>query len=77
MGEAEECIAGARVRLRKSGSLVAETTTDTFGDFRFDGIKKDSGDYEIEIQAGSFAPARQPLTVGASAYVGVVNLASA
>jgi hypothetical protein len=76
-GGIEDCIAGARIILRKGGAVVAETTTDTFGDFRFDGIKKDSGDYEIEIQARSFVPARQPLTVGTSAYVGVVNLANA
>ena len=76
-GDVEECIAGARIALRKGGSIVAETTTDTFGDFRFDGIEKDSGDYEIEVQAGSFSPAKRPLNVAASAYVGVINLENA
>jgi Fe-S-cluster-containing dehydrogenase component len=69
-----ECIAGARVTLRKDAAVVHRTVTDTFGDFRFDGLARESGAYEIEVQAEAFKPARRPCTVAASVHVGVIEL---
>lgn len=48
-GGMEECIAGATVTLTRPPNLVRSTETDIFGDFRFDGLLKGSGEYRIEI----------------------------
>ena len=45
----EDCLAGATVTLNKAPNLVRSTETDAFGDFKFDGLPKDSGAYRIEI----------------------------
>ncbi len=56
-----DCVEGARVRLVKNGSVVAETASDNYGDFKFDRLKEGSGAYAIEIEA----PGRQTKTVEA------------
>lgn len=44
-----ECLERATVSLRHGGAIVAGVSTDGFGEFRFDGLAPDSGEYEIEI----------------------------
>ncbi len=73
----EECIAGAAVSLVRDGRKVAETVTDTFGDFRFDGLGEGSGAYRLEIRKSGFVPGTLDVTLGQSAYLGVITLASA
>lgn len=46
-----DCVEGAKVRLVKDGSAVAETQTDNYGDFRFDRLEEQSGKYEVEVVA--------------------------
>ncbi len=46
-----DCVEGAKVRLLKGGSAVAETTTDNYGDFKFDRLDENSGRYSVEIAA--------------------------
>jgi Fe-S-cluster-containing dehydrogenase component len=45
--ETETCAAGVEVLLKKDGEVVAKTLTSTFGEFTFDPIEPDSGDYEV------------------------------
>jgi len=45
-----DCVAGARVTLLRSGTKVAESVTDAYGDFRFDGLEPGTGDYVLELQ---------------------------
>ena len=47
-----DCVEGASVRLLKDGALVAETTSDNYGDFKFDKLDENSGAYVVEIGAG-------------------------
>ena len=49
VGEIEDCVIGATVRLKKNAEVVAEQESDDFGDFRFDNLPENSGDYQIEI----------------------------
>ncbi|HEY5757347.1 MAG TPA: 4Fe-4S dicluster domain-containing protein [Steroidobacter sp.] len=49
MNGQSECLEAADVSLRRAGSIVARLSTDGFGEFRFDGLPANSGDYEIEI----------------------------
>jgi len=46
-----DCVEGARVRLFRAGALVAETTSDNYGDFKFDRLDENSGAYVVEISA--------------------------
>lgn len=44
-----DCLAGAKVVLRRSGATIAEASSDVFGDFKFDRLDPDSGLHEIEV----------------------------
>jgi Fe-S-cluster-containing dehydrogenase component len=44
-----DCVPGARVFLKKGSETIVQTETDAFGDFKFDGIEENSGEYTIEI----------------------------
>lgn len=46
----KDVIIGASVRLSRDGRPVAEAKTDTFGDFKFDGLMPDGGSYQLSIQ---------------------------
>ncbi len=45
----EECVGGAQVVLLRVGAKCAETVTDPFGDFKFDGLEPKSAGYEIRV----------------------------
>jgi len=46
-----DCVEGARVRLTKDGTVVAETVSDNYGDFKFDQLAEGSGRYVVEVSA--------------------------
>jgi len=46
-----DCVEGASVRLLRNGLLVAEATSDNYGDFKFDKLDEGSGKYTVEISA--------------------------
>ena len=52
MKGAVDCVEGATVRLLKNGAVVAEATTDNYGDFKFDRLDENSGDYNVEVAFG-------------------------
>ena len=47
-----DCAGNADVTLVKGSGDIAETVTDNFGDFKFDGLDENSGDYSINIKYG-------------------------
>ena len=47
-----DCVEGATVRLLQNGAVVAEATTDNYGDFKFDRLGENSGDYSVEVAFG-------------------------
>lgn len=49
-----DCAAGATVVLRRGEQTIAETTTDAFGDFRFDGLEPGSFGYAVDVQLKGF-----------------------
>jgi hypothetical protein len=68
-----DCIEGASVQLVKDGSSVAVTTTDNFGDFKFDRLDENSGGYSIQI----FSAGRSKVldvTLGTSISLGEIRL---
>jgi Fe-S-cluster-containing dehydrogenase component len=46
-----ECVEGASIQLVKDGNAVAVTTTDNYGDFKFDRLDESSGHYTLQIFA--------------------------
>jgi Fe-S-cluster-containing dehydrogenase component len=75
IGGIDECIEGATAELRHDEITIARATTDAFGDFKFDGLKGDSGSYEIIVHHVAHGSARRRVTIaGASIYLGLVVL---
>jgi Fe-S-cluster-containing dehydrogenase component len=53
-GTTEDCVEGAEVTLRNAkDEIIARGTTDNYGDFKFNGIKQNSGRYIITIHYGN------------------------
>ena len=71
----DECVAGARVALKRGAQTVAETTSDPYGDFKFAGLEEGSGAYRIEIADERFAAQSVGVELGRSTYLGTIPLA--
>lgn len=69
-----DCVAGARVVLSKDGRQIQETETDTYGDFRLDGLEPDSGNYTIEINQDQWGKKSLQVELGQSTYLGDIRL---
>ena len=69
-----DCVEGANVRLTKDGRKVAETTSDNYGDFKFDKLDENSGHYLIEISASGHANKTVEATLGVSINLGEIRL---
>ncbi|MGA8614018.1 MAG: 4Fe-4S dicluster domain-containing protein [Xanthobacteraceae bacterium] len=68
-----DCLEGASVQLLKDGASVGVTTTDNYGDFKFDRLDEDSGHYTVQI----FASGRSKVVetnLGASINLGEIRL---
>jgi Fe-S-cluster-containing dehydrogenase component len=70
---AVDCVEGAMVRLVKDGSVVAETASDNYGDFKFDQLDENSGRYVLEISAAGRARTVEA-ELGASINLGEIRL---
>lgn len=69
-----ECIEGAEVTLKRGGATLATTRTDTYGDFKFDGLDPDSGAYDCEVRHRDFGAAKASASLGESVYLGEIRL---
>ena len=69
-----DCVEGARVRLLRGGVLVAEATSDNYGDFKFDKLDEDSGAYTVEIIDAGGETKTVEATLGASINLGEIRL---
>jgi Fe-S-cluster-containing dehydrogenase component len=68
-----DCVAGTNVRLLKGNTLVAETTTDNYGDFKFDRLDENSGRYSVEVSVAGRKKALDA-TLGASVTLGEIRV---
>lgn len=71
-----DCVAGARIKLESSGSVVGEAVTDAYGEFKIDGLKPDSGRYGVVIEADGRETKRLDVELGKSVYIGRIDLAA-
>lgn len=77
IGGIKECLPDAMVVLLKEDKRIASTTTDVFGDFKFDGLDPQSGSYTIKISHLQHGSALREVTLGESAYLGVIETGTA
>ena len=70
---AVDCVEGASVQLVKDGVSVAVTTTDNYGDFKFDKLDENSGRYTLQIFASGRTKSLET-TLGASINLGEIRL---
>jgi len=68
-----DCVDGADVALYQGSDKIAEVTTDNYGEFKFDDLAPDSGDYRLEISQNGGAAKSVQVSLGAS--VSLTNIA--
>jgi Fe-S-cluster-containing hydrogenase component 2 len=68
-----DCVEGARVQLLRDGRVVGETTTDNYGDFKFDRLDENSGKYVVEISSNGRTRTVEA-RLGASINLGEIRL---
>lgn len=73
-GDGVDCVEDAKVRLKKDNRVVSETTTDNFGDFKFDQLDENSGAYLVEIAAKDGAKKTVEVILGTSINLGEIRL---
>jgi precorrin-6B methylase 2 len=69
-----DCVEGAAIRLLKGGAVVAQAATDNYGDFKFDRLDENSGDYVVEISSLGRAKKTVAAKLGASINLGEIRL---
>jgi Fe-S-cluster-containing dehydrogenase component len=68
-----DCVEGASVQLLKDGASIAVTTTDNYGDFKFDRLDENSGRHTIQIFSGGRSKVVEA-NLGASINLGEIRL---
>ena len=61
-----DCVEGATVSLKHNGDQVGAAETDIYGDFKFDQLPENGGDYVVEITAEGRVPHSFKVTLGES-----------
>ncbi len=69
-----DCVEGASIRLNKDGRTIAETTSDNYGDFKFDKLDEDSGTYAVEISAKGRSKKSVEARLGTSINLGEIRI---
>ncbi|MCB2013378.1 MAG: 4Fe-4S dicluster domain-containing protein [Sphingobium sp.] len=72
-GKTDDCIDGAEIKLIKGGQEIAQTHSDCFGEFKFDGLPLQEADYQLEITHGGRS-AKHECRVSSSAFLGLISL---
>lgn len=71
-----ECAEGAKVELRdSSGVSLGRTTSDNYGDFKFDNLATNSGRYTLQIEYAGRNPKEVEVSLAQSLYLGTIFLA--
>jgi Fe-S-cluster-containing dehydrogenase component len=69
-----ECVANARVMLHQHGATIAETTTDNYGEFKFDGLNEYSGPYLVEVVGPGGSKRELEVNLALSVNLGDIRL---
>jgi NAD-dependent dihydropyrimidine dehydrogenase PreA subunit len=67
-----DCVEDATIRLLKDGHLLDEQKSDSFGDFRFDGLEADGTVYSVEVVPLAGEKKRVEIKLEKSCFTGTV-----
>jgi len=70
----EDCAQGVRVSLVREGETLQVLETDNYGDFKFDRLDRNSGAYDVVIEADGFQRKAVGVNVTTGACLGRVLL---
>jgi Fe-S-cluster-containing dehydrogenase component len=71
----EECAEGVQINLYdNTGRKIDECLTDNYGDFKFDNLEPDSGQYTIEVTFPGHESQRREVELTRSRYIGTIVL---
>jgi hypothetical protein len=68
-----DCVEGASVQLVRDGASIALTTTDNYGDFKFDKLDENSGRYNVQIYCGGRSKSVEA-NLGTSVNLGEIRI---
>ena len=71
-----DCVADAKIKLERSGTVVGEAVTDAYGEFKIDGLKPDGGRYQLIVEVAGREARRLDVELKKSVYVGRIELAA-
>jgi Fe-S-cluster-containing dehydrogenase component len=69
-----DCVEGAKLRLLKNDACVGETTSNNYGDFKFDRLGEGSGRYMVEIAAQDRPTKTIEADLGVSINLGEIRI---
>lgn len=69
-----DCAQGVQVTLYRADEVLQECVTDVFGDFRFDGLPRNSGEYRVELQPEGSSSQSVPVDLASSINLGTILL---
>jgi Fe-S-cluster-containing dehydrogenase component len=69
-----DCADGAKVTLFRKSEKVSETAADNYGDFKFDNLGENSGDYRLEIDFRTYSRKIVEVRLSTSQNVGTILL---
>jgi Fe-S-cluster-containing dehydrogenase component len=68
-----DCAEGALIALIKDSTRIGKTATDNFGDFRFDFLDENSGEYSVEIRFRDYATKVLNVNLISSINIGTIT----
>jgi Fe-S-cluster-containing dehydrogenase component len=69
-----DCLEGAAITLKKGPKVIAETTSDNFGDFKIDHLEPESGEYQLNIESEVQGGTTIDIVLRESTYLGEIRL---
>ena len=69
-----DCVEGVQVQLFKGAQQIGEKVTDNYGDFKFDGLEEQSGQYTLEISCAGVPKRTIEIEVTTSRSLGTIML---
>ena len=69
-----DCAEGAKITLTKNSKEIEEIVTDNFGDFRFDNLEENSGEYCIEMSMEGYEKKQLIIDIKKSISTGIIML---
>jgi Fe-S-cluster-containing dehydrogenase component len=75
LSEPDECAEGAKVTLKNGvGKVVDTTVTNNYGDFKFDALEANSGNYSLDVEYPGYGKQELNVEVEKSINIGTVFL---